>query len=421
MIAPLQRQHIRRRQRIALRMRARSQHARPRTFRRTLSPKIARRPQPHLPVSHRNRPGALRRVLASVVHLFLRTVRQRRGHRAAGTPVLRAPGHRAATTVPAAARRRKPDARTLRLAILFSATLVLATLLVLAGTGTIRLPGRAARVEFPVMDTADLEMMQLMLPEQAEVPVGDLPGPKTLKTFSTSVYTVRTGDSVSGIAQKFGLAIDTVLSWNVIRDAHLVVPGRVLTLPNADGLRYTVRRGDTLEGIAKRNAIPLASILDWNDLGTSTITVGQELFLPGARMPAGDIARALGTLFVWPLKGKLTSRYGSRVSPIDGVDRFHPGIDIKGDIGTPVLSAMAGTVNLIGYNGTYGKYIILRHSGFQTLYAHLSRFSVSQGETVAQGRKIGEVGNTGLTTGPHLHFGIYNTRGDPVDPQRYLK
>ena len=374
-------------------MRARPRHARPRNFRRTLPPRIARRPQPRLPVSHRNRPKALRRALASVVRLLSRAVRQLR----------------------------KPDARTLRLGILFAATLVLAVLLVLAGTGTIRLPGRAARVEFPVMDTADLEMMQLMLPEETEVPAGDLPGPKTLKTFSTSVYTVRTGDSVSGIAQKFGLAIDTVLSWNVIRDAHLVVPGRVLILPNADGLRYTVRRGDTLEGIAKRNAIPLASILDGNDLGTSTITVGQELFLPGARLPAGDIARALGTLFVWPLKGKLTSRYGSRVSPIDGVDRFHPGIDIKGDIGTPVLSAMAGTVNLIGYNGTYGKYIILRHSGFQTLYAHLSRFSVSQGETVAQGRKIGEVGNTGLTTGPHLHFGIYNGKGDPVDPLRYLK
>jgi LysM repeat protein len=392
MIAPLQRQHIRRRQRIALHLRARPRHARPRNSRRTPPSKIARRPRPRLPVSRRNRPGVLRRVLAAIVRLFSRTVRPRW----------------------------KPDARTLRLAILFAAVLVLATLLVLAGTGTIRLPGRAARVDFPVMDTADLEMMQLMLPEEAEMPAGDLPGPKMLKTFSTSVYTVRTGDSVSGIAQKFGLAIDTVLSWNVIRDAHLVVPGRVLTLPNADGLRYTVRRGDTLEGIAKRNGIPLASILDWNDLGSSTITPGQVLFLPGARMPAGDIARALGTLFVWPLKGKLTSRYGTRVSPVDGVDRFHPGIDVKSDIGTPILAAMEGTVYDVGYNGTYGKYVILRHSGFQTLYAHLSRFSVSRGETVAQGRKIGEVGNTGLSTGPHLHFGIY-IKGEPVDPLRYLK
>ena len=101
-------------------------------------------------------------------------------------------------------------------------------------------------------------------------------------------------------------------------------------------------RGDTLEGIARANRVPLASILDWNDLGTSVITPGQVLFLPGARMPAGDIAKALGTLFVWPLKGKLTSRYGMRVGPVDGIDRFHYGIDIKADVGTQVLAAAAG-------------------------------------------------------------------------------
>ncbi len=375
-------------------MRARPRHARPRRSRQHLRTKIARRPQPRLPVSHRRRPGKLRRLFAAVAHLFVRAVRPRRATALPAAP--------ARTAGP----RRKIDARALRPALLFAGTLALATLLVLAGTGTLRLPGRAARVEFPVTDAADLEMMQLMLPEEPEVPAGDLPGPKTLKTFSTSVYTVRSGDSVSGIAQKFGLAIDTVLSWNAIKDAHLVVPGRVLTLPNTDGLRYTVRRGDTLEGIAKRNGIPLASILDWNDLGSSTITVGQVLFLPGARMPAGDIARALGTLFVWPLKGKLTSRFGMRVGPVDGIERLHAGLDIKGDIGTPVLAAMAGTVAEVGYNGTYGKYIILRHGSFQTLYGHLSRFSVAQGETVAQGRKIGEVGNTGVSTGPHLHFGI---------------
>jgi murein DD-endopeptidase MepM/ murein hydrolase activator NlpD len=290
---------------------------------------------------------------------------------------------------------------------------------VLLGTGTLRFPGRAAWVEFPDSEAAALEMLQLMVPEEAAAP-GDLPGPKILKTFSTTVYTVRQGDSVSGIAQKRGLAIDTVLSWNAIKDAHLVVPGRVLTLPNADGLRYTVRRGDTLEGIAKRSGIPLASILDWNDLGSSVITVGQALFLPGARMSAADIARALGTLFIWPVKGMLSSRFGMRIGPVDGIDRFHYGIDLKADTGTTVLAAAAGTVADAGYNGTYGKYIIIRHSGFQTLYGHLSRFTVAAGESVAQGRKIGEVGSTGVSTGPHLHFGVFRG-GEPVDPLRYLK
>jgi murein DD-endopeptidase MepM/ murein hydrolase activator NlpD len=291
---------------------------------------------------------------------------------------------------------------------------------VLLGTGTLRLPGRAARVEFPDSEAAALEMMNLIVPEDAAAAPDDLPGPKTLKTLSTTVYTVRKGDSVSAIAQKHGLAIDTVLSWNAIRDAYLVVPGRVLTLPNADGLRYTVRRGDTLEGIAKRSGIPLASILDWNDLGTSVITVGQVLFLPGARMPAADIARALGTLFIWPVKGRITSGYGMRVGPVDGIWRMHYGIDLKADTGTSVLAAAAGTVADAGYNGTYGKYLIVRHSGFQTLYGHLSRFTVAAGESVAQGRKIGEVGSTGVSTGPHLHFGVFRG-GEPVDPLRYLK
>jgi murein DD-endopeptidase MepM/ murein hydrolase activator NlpD len=307
-----------------------------------------------------------------------------------------------------------------RSAALFAATLALAAAAVLVGTGTLRLPGRPVRVEFPDSEAAALEMLQLVVPEgQAEVP-DDLPGPATLKTLSTTVYTVRQGDSVSGIAQRHGLSIDTVLSWNAIRDAHLVVPGRVLTLPNADGLRYTVRRGDTLEGIARRSGISLASILDWNDLGSSVITVNQSLFLPGARMSAADIARALGTLFVWPVRGKLTSRYGQRVGPVDGIQRMHWGIDVKADTGTSVLAAAAGTVADVGYNGTYGKYVIVRHNGFQTLYGHLSRFTVAVGESVAQGRKIGEVGSTGVSTGPHLHFGVFRG-GEPVDPLRYLK
>ncbi len=314
----------------------------------------------------------------------------------------------------------KPAPAALRPALLFAATLALLSAVILLGTGTLRFPGQASRVEFPDSEAAALEMMHLVVPEEPAAAPDDLPGPKTLKTLSTTVYTVRQGDSVSGIAQKHGLSIDTVLSWNAIRDAHLVVPGRVLTLPNADGLRYTVRRGDTLESIAKRSGIPLASILDWNDLGSSVITVNQALFLPGARMPAADIARALGTLFVWPVKGKLSSRYGIRVGPVDGIHRMHWGIDLEASTGTSVLAAAEGTVADVGYNGTYGKYIILRHSGFQTLYGHLSRFTVAVGESVAQGRKIGEVGSTGVSTGPHLHFGVFRG-GEPVDPLRYLK
>jgi murein DD-endopeptidase MepM/ murein hydrolase activator NlpD len=412
MIAPLQRQHVRRRQHIALRLRMRPRRTRAGRHRQAPLPPLVHREPHRLPAPRRSRRRTLSRLLAAL----LRPPRRRRGPRrtaAADRRVLRRPDRR--TIGP-----KKPVPVSIRSGILFLSVIVLLAAAVLLGTGTLQLPGRAARVEFPDSEAAALELMHLIVPEDENAAPGDLPGPKTLKTLSTTVYTVRQGDSVSGIAQKHGLAIDTVLSWNAIRDAHLVVPGRVLTLPNADGLRYAVRRGDTLEGIAKRSGIPLAAILDWNDLGTAVITVGQVLFLPGARMPAADIARALGTLFIWPVKGMLSSRFGMRTGPVDGVDRFHYGVDLKADTGTAVLAAAAGTVADAGYNGTYGKYIILRHGGFQTLYGHLSRFTVAAGESVAQGRKIGEVGSTGVSTGPHLHFGVFRG-GEPVDPLRYLK
>jgi len=416
MIAPLQRQHVRRRQRIALRLRAQ-----PRRVRHAPLPSVSGRRYPRhvphrLPVPRRRHRGSLARLLAAIVRPFVRLSASRRRLAAAR----RVTGVAPARPAPALARQRPANLQQLRLAALFTATLGVSAMLVLAGTGTLRLPGRIGTVEFPDSEAAALEMMDLITPEEAAPAPAELPGPKTLKTLATVVYTVRPGDSVSGIAQKHGLAIDTVLSWNAIRDAHLVVPGRVLVLPNADGLRYTVRRGATLEGIANRNGIPLASSLDWNDLGSAVIGVGQTIFLPGARMSAADIARALGTFFVWPVKGKLSSRFGMRVGPVDGINRFHYGIDLKADIGTSVVAAAGGTVADVGYNGTYGKYIILRHNGFQTLYGHLSRFTVATGESVAQGRKIGEVGNTGVSTGPHLHFGVFRG-GEPVDPLRYLK
>jgi murein DD-endopeptidase MepM/ murein hydrolase activator NlpD len=411
MIAPLQRQHVRRRQRIALRLRMRPRHAHPGRHRQAPVPQRVRRVPSRLPVPRRTRRGAVSRLLAAALRRLRRRYGQRRST-AAGGRAPRFPDRRAIG-------RQKPVSAPVRSGILFAATLVLLVAAVLLGTGALGFPGRATSVEFPESEAAALEMMNLIAPEEEAAAPAELPGPKTLKMLSTTVYTVRQGDSVSGIAQKHGLAIDTVLSWNAIKDAHLVVPGRVLTLPNADGLRYAVRRGDTLEGIAKRSGIPLASILDWNDLGSSVIAVGQALFLPGARMPAADIARALGTLFIWPVKGTISSRFGMRVGPVDGIDRFHYGIDIKADTGTSVLAAAAGTVADAGYNGTYGKYIILRHSGVQTLYGHLSRFTVAAGETVAQGRKIGEVGSTGVSTGPHLHFGVFRG-GEPVDPLRYL-
>jgi murein DD-endopeptidase MepM/ murein hydrolase activator NlpD len=88
--------------------------------------------------------------------------------------------------------------------------------------------------------------------------------------------------------------------------------------------------------------------------------------------------------------------------------------------GTPILAAMVGSVGSVGWNANYGYFVILKHSGYQTLYGHLKRYVVQKGQKVRQGEKIGELGTTGYSTGPHLHFAIFKN-GQPVDPLRFLK
>jgi murein DD-endopeptidase MepM/ murein hydrolase activator NlpD len=110
-----------------------------------------------------------------------------------------------------------------------------------------------------------------------------------------------------------------------------------------------------------------------------------------------------------------------RNDPFTGRRRFHNGIDLAGPIGTPIGAAMPGTVvHTEAQTGNYGKFVIVRHDGgFQTLYAHLDSFAVRKGQYVSQGQTIGSMGNTGRSTGPHLHFSIIRN-GSFVDPLGFL-
>jgi murein DD-endopeptidase MepM/ murein hydrolase activator NlpD len=129
---------------------------------------------------------------------------------------------------------------------------------------------------------------------------------------------------------------------------------------------------------------------------------------------------ALGELFIKPVSSRVTSQFGWRISPITGERHFHAALDLAGSIGTTVKAAMDGTVSTVGFNPTFGKFVIISHDGgYQSMYAHLSAVSIRQGERVNQGGKIGEVGNTGLTTGPHLHFAVYKN-GRAVNPLELL-
>lgn len=115
----------------------------------------------------------------------------------------------------------------------------------------------------------------------------------------------------------------------------------------------------------------------------------------------------------------IASGYGTRIDPIYGTPRFHAGMDFSANIGTPVYATGNGTVTLADWKQGYGKCIMINHGyGYETLYAHLSEYNVRAGQKVVRGEQIGEVGNTGKSTGPHLHYEVH-VRGQVDNPAKY--
>jgi len=241
-----------------------------------------------------------------------------------------------------------------------------------------------------------------------------------METFAWQSYRVRRGDSVSTIAAAFSVSMDAIIASNGITNARALREGEVLRIPNMDGIPHTVRSGDTLLGISQTYGVPLEAILDANDIQSDAITAGTILFIPGARMNRDELRMALGDrLFNYPVRGaRLTSPFGWRNDPFTGVRRHHAAIDLAAPLGTPIMAAKNGRVSALGYDRVFGNFIILSHAnGFQTLYAHLHTINVRRDEQVRQGARIGTVGSTGLSTGPHLHFAIYrnNRAVNPLD------
>lgn len=245
--------------------------------------------------------------------------------------------------------------------------------------------------------------------------------PLSIRSVTYSEYRVRKGDTVNSILARSGLkSISTLLSANGIDNARRIREGQNLRVPSMDGLIHSVSRGESLERIARRYSVPVTALLDANDLSSSSIAVGQKLFIPGATLSARELRKAMGELFLAPVQGRLTSPFGYRSDPFTGVRSFHTGIDLAAPTGTPVRSTLYGRVATTGYSNVYGNYVILTHDdGYQSLYAHLSSISVRRGQTVEQGVLIGRVGNTGYSTGSHLHFSVYK-HGKMINPRTVL-
>jgi len=151
---------------------------------------------------------------------------------------------------------------------------------------------------------------------------------------------------------------------------------------------------------------------DLEELEAEQARVTERLQGPAAA-PAGPIRQGTGSL-IYPVTGTFTSPFGYRWG------RLHAGIDIAAPVGTPIRAADSGTVVIAAYTGGYGNYTCIQHGGsLSTCYAHQSSFATSAGASVSQGQVIGAVGNTGSSTGAHLHFET-RVNGSPVDPMGYL-
>lgn len=256
-----------------------------------------------------------------------------------------------------------------------------------------------------------------------------------------AVHTIESGESLSLIAQRYGVKVETIMWENNLSNANSIRSGQKLLVPPVDGISYTVKNGDNLERIAKKYEISVDSIIAQNGLESEVISKGQHIFLPGTKplvtvntasadyrvssatrndraityASSSEAIPAVGRVFIVPTMGKVTQGYRSGHYAIDFADTSKPPVWAAG--GGTVIKASSGT-----WGGGYGNHVIIDHgNGLQTLYGHLETVNVYEGQWVSQGDVIGIMGNTGRVygiTGIHLHFEVI-LNGTKQNPANY--
>lgn len=235
-----------------------------------------------------------------------------------------------------------------------------------------------------------------------------------------SVYTVRQGDTLSGIATMFDVSVNTIIWANDIK-GRVIHPGDMLIILPVSGIRHTVVKGETLASVAKKYKGDAKEIASYNELALDgNLVVGSIIIIPNGEAIAtvsapaptkttpGSTAKlhdaggpAYSGYYAWPVVGGVITQ---------GLHGYNA-VDIGAPKNTPILAAAEGTVIIAkdngAWNGGYGNYIVIQHAnGTQTLYAHATSLVVSVGDQVAQGQTIALVGRTGEATGYHLHFEV---------------
>jgi murein DD-endopeptidase MepM/ murein hydrolase activator NlpD len=246
------------------------------------------------------------------------------------------------------------------------------------------------------------------------------------------IHVVVRGETLAAIAKRYKISSMELIWSNGLQSAANPPVGKRLRVPDTRGIVVTVREHETLKSIASKYRVTPSSIRTYNKLKTADLVLGMILVLPGGRGAALPTYTTGGqTGYTGPIPSVysgLKFRYpvpGGRF--VRGLSRTHFGMDISQGYGSPTVAAADGVVVLTGWrNNCGGNQIVIAHgSNLYTGYYHLSGISVSTGQKVTRGTRIGRIGQTGCATGPHLHFSV--SRGFPLargsvfyDPARFL-
>ncbi len=234
------------------------------------------------------------------------------------------------------------------------------------------------------------------------------------------LYTVKPGDTISGIATKLGMTTDTISTFNRPegRGVHTVTVGEQIRIPSQDGI-YLTLSGD-FDELCRKNKVSPEEVLAANSLTREGLAQGVKLFFPGVQHVGYALALQQGVGVALPLRGWETSAYGRRADPFTGLPSRHSGVDIAAPMGAPIKSASSGRVRAAGWDDMLGNYVEVRgQMGYSYVYGHMSRIETAAGAWVSTGQVIGRVGDTGYATGPHLHFEVRKF-GVPQNPRFYL-
>ena len=282
-------------------------------------------------------------------------------------------------------------------------------------------------------ETAEADSGLLVISDDTTIPdetVGDVStegdGETTLPTIEERIlrHTVTDGESIADVAEALDVSVAVLLASNRLYGSEQLQPGEVLYASH-DGLLHTIQQGQTLTDISLAYAVPVGTLAEANGLvAGGTIYAGDRILIPGVTTSywadVVTLSRGQAARFIWPVEGEVVSTFGPRVHPVLGNRENHDGIDIDVPEGTTVRAAAGGTVSFYGEQPGYGNLMIIEHGdGFYTLYGHLEDAIASTGRYVDTGQPIALSGNTGISSGPHLHFEVRNGEF-PIDPLRYL-